>query len=118
MILLVAAGYNILNAYHDAQRIEAGKRIFHGLNGLLYLALCTGLYFAYRPEWSGVVCVILLRKLVFDLALNTFRGLPLFYFSRKTGSIIDKWTLRIVGNNMILLYSLITAAIIILNLLK
>lgn len=118
MIYGLALGFNILNAYHDSKRIKADKRIYHGLNGLAYAGFVVLSYFLFHAGYREIISLLLIRKLVFDLALNLFRDKPLFYSSSKSGSIIDRWTLKIVGNNMVLFYAVLTAAIIILNLLK
>ena len=89
LIVILFVGVNIAHAYHDAKRIKAQKRIYHGLNGLFYILLLAPTYI-YPKEWLFVIGLLSLRRIVFDTALNLFRGLRFDYISSTTTSIIDR----------------------------
>ena len=83
-------------AKDNANRIEQGKRIYHGLNGCLHLlAAClvlpTGLI--------NSISLLILTRVVFDLSLNSFRGLPFDYVTHKPKSIVDKIERKVFGKN-------------------
>lgn len=80
---------NVTMAYHHSNLIEDGKKIYHGWWGFLYFI------FLLLTAWIGKSYILFLlgfpiRKVFFDLSLNLFRGLPLFYVSTKTTSLIDR----------------------------
>ena len=79
---------NIIHAKHDANRIKAGKYINHGLNALLYILLLFPIY--VQTNWVYVFGLLCLRRVVFDTALNLFRGLRFDYISSSTTSVIDR----------------------------
>jgi len=71
----------------DAWKIANNKRIRHGINALIYcLLIAPTLYIS----WSFPIALMALRRIVFDTALNLFRGLPFDYISSTTTSIIDR----------------------------
>lgn len=82
---------NIALAKIDADKIKQGKRIYHGINGLVYSGLLL-LAFLITHSWTVVLGLALLRIPVFNTTLNYFRGLPLTYLSDSTTSIIDQLT--------------------------
>lgn len=84
----------------NADMIEDGKKIKHFWNGLWHvITAIVGTIF-----WGWLVGIIILceARVVFDTALNLFRGLPLDYVSIKPASIIDKAEKLIFGMNGIL----------------
>lgn len=89
LIVILFTGVNIAHAYHDAERIKAQKKIYHGLNSLFYILLLAPIYI-YSKDWFFVIGLLSLRRVVFDTALNLFRGLRFDYISSTTTSIIDK----------------------------
>lgn len=89
LLALVYAGLNILHAKHDAWRIFDGRRIYHGINGLVHVII-VGVVFLFTREWFFVIGLLSLRRIVFDTALNIFRGLRFDYISSTTTSIIDR----------------------------
>jgi len=95
-ILLIA--FNVTMAWHHAQLIADGKRIYHGWWGLAYVAFAILVSFIGK-SWVLMILSLPLRKVVFDLSLNLFRGLPLFYVSTKTTSLIDKAHNYLFGKN-------------------
>ena len=95
-ILLIA--FNLVMAWHHSQLIADGKKIYHGLWGSYYIAFAVLVAFVGK-SWVLMILSLPLRKVVFDLSLNLFRGLPLFYVSTKTTSLIDKAHNYIFGKN-------------------
>lgn len=87
---------NITMAHYHAELIEDGKKIRHGLWGGLYLLLAT-VFSILNHSWILFLCSLLIRKVFFDLSLNLFRHLPLFYVSKAPDSIIDKIHWKIFG---------------------
>lgn len=109
-ILLLAA--NIIMAYHHADLIKDGLKIKHGWWGLSYLAFA-GLLSLLHGSWLLFIVSLPIRKVFFDLSLNYFRGLSLWYQSTQTTSIIDKLH---SGINPKVYLSVYTASIIVINL--
>jgi hypothetical protein len=93
LISILYAGLNILHAKHDAWRIFDGRRIYHGINGLVHVML-VGIVLIYTKEWFFAIGLLSLRRIVFDTALNIFRGLRFDYISASTTSIIDRISYR------------------------
>lgn len=93
IILLII---NVAMAKHHAHLINLNRPIKHGWWGLSYLVLA-GLFSWLNHSWLFFLCSLFIRKVFFDLALNTFRGLPLFYVSKEPKSIIDKLHWRLFG---------------------
>lgn len=88
-LVIIYAALNILHAKHDAWRIFDGRRIYHGINGLVHIIILIPVYF-YTKDWFFVIGLLSLRRIVFDTALNLFRGLRFDYISSTTTSIIDR----------------------------
>lgn len=88
--------YNVVNAKIDANRIKKHKRIYHGINGGLYLAFISLIiWIADYNLPNGVLFTFasfFQRQVVFDTALNRFRGLRWYYQSTANPpkSIIDR----------------------------
>lgn len=91
--VLLFTGIFICLAAYDANRIKSGKRIYHGLNGLVTLLLILPAYIVTH-QWFFIIGLLSLRRIVFDTALNIFRGLRFDYISSSTTSIIDKLSYR------------------------
>ncbi len=95
---------NILLAKRDSNKILANKRIDHTYNALFYLGLCTLALvpFYYNQPITGLWIfgsLLLTRKVVFDIALNLFRGLKWSYISLTTTSKIDQFENKIFLHN-------------------
>jgi len=88
LVVFLFTALNIAHAYHDAKRIKAHKRIYHGLNSLFYILLLAPV--SLLKDWFFIIGLLSLRRIVFDTALNLFRGLRFDYISSTTTSIIDK----------------------------
>jgi len=88
-IAFLFVGMNIILAYNDAERIKLHLRIYHGLNGLLYILLLLPVYL-YLKDWFFIIGLLSLRRVVFDTSLNIMRGLRFDYISSSTTSLIDR----------------------------
>ena len=87
MIISLYIVLNLVLAKIDAWKISKGIHIEHGINTLVYcLLIAPTFYFS----WHYPVALLALRRIVFDTALNLFRGLPFDYISSTTTSIIDR----------------------------
>jgi len=93
-VLIAYALVNILHAYLDAQSIRMGYRIYHGINGAIHLITVLLISFLLGNYIFGIG-LLALRRIVFDTALNLFRGLRFDYISSTTTSIIDRISYRI-----------------------
>jgi len=91
LLLITFVLINIELANIDANKIRQGKRIYHGINGLVYSGLLS-LAFLITHSWTAVLGLAILRIPVFNTSLNHLRGLPLTYLSDSTTSIIDQLT--------------------------
>ena len=97
LILVAYIPFIIWLAWDNSKRIKQGKIIHHWLNGLLHiLAAFTALYF---EGWEIAASVLLSVRIVFNTALNLFRGLPIDYVSQKPKSVVDKVEKKLFGNN-------------------
>lgn len=82
-------------AWLHAGIIKDGKRINHLAWGAAYLVFV--IVFSSIISWWLFPCLLLIRKISFDLSLNLMRGLPLFYVSAKPESVIDRFHNSIFG---------------------
>jgi len=87
MILILYTILNVVLAKIDAYKIKHNKRIRHAINALIYCVLIAPTFFI---SWHYPIAMLALRRIVFDTALNLFRGLPFDYISATTTSIIDR----------------------------
>ena len=87
MILSIYIVINLVLAKIDANKIRDGIHIKHGINALVY---CTLIAPTLYISWTYPIALMALRRIVFDTALNLFRGLPFDYISATTTSIIDR----------------------------
>ena len=102
---------NIIMAYHHSELINEGRKIKHGWWGLAYLGFA-GLLSLLHHSWLLFIVSLPIRKVFFDLSLNYFRALSLWYQSTQTTSIIDKLH---SGINPKVYLSVYTASIIVIN---
>lgn len=86
-------GFAALNAYW----IRKDKRILHGLNGLAH-ALIIG-FCGYTIDWFIVIPMLFQGRLMFDVALNLFRGKEFDYVPENPKSIIDKIEKKVFGED-------------------
>jgi hypothetical protein len=104
IIIAIVTVLNITLADIDAGRIDKGKRIYHGLNGLVYIAVLASAWLITR-NWHLVACLIFNRLLVFNIALNVFRKLPPFYMPMAPKSVVDK-IVKPIGSWVYLIYAI------------
>lgn len=110
-IILIAA--NILMAAHHADLIEQDRPVKHGIWGGLYLLFT--LVLCYGLTWWLLPVSLCLRKIVFDLSLNLFRGKPLLYVSKSSGSLLDKLHYKVFGDNIEIYMTLYLIKVVFLN---
>lgn len=84
-------------AYWNYKIIEADKKIFHGLNGAIHFFLW--MLSTYLSTWQILIAMPFIGRLVFDWALNSFRGLHPSYVPVDPKSIIDKIEKKVFGND-------------------
>jgi hypothetical protein len=108
-ILLIAT--NIAMAYWHSQHLT---NIKHGWWGAAYLAII-GVSSLLLHSWVLMIASLFIRKFVFDLSLNLFRNLPLFYVSTRPKSIIDRMHNYIFGYRSEIYMSIYFMVIIVLN---
>jgi hypothetical protein len=89
LIVILFIAINIALAKYDSWRIARHKRIYHGINAVVYLILLVYPY-TITKDWFFIIALLSLRRIVFDTALNLFRGLRFDYISSTTTSIIDR----------------------------
>jgi hypothetical protein len=89
LIVILFIAINIALAKYDSWRIARHKRIYHGINAVVYLILLVYPYIVTK-DWFFIIALLSLRRIVFDTALNLFRGLRFDYISSTTTSIIDR----------------------------
>lgn len=89
LIVILFIAINIALAKYDSWRIARHKRIYHGVNAVVYLILLIYPYIVTK-DWFFIIALLSLRRIVFDTALNLFRGLRFDYISSTTTSIIDR----------------------------
>ena len=92
--VIILTSFILINFYlakKDAEKIKQGKKILHGINGLVY-AVLTGVVYLLTHSWLVCLGVLILRVPIFNTALNYYRGLDLEYISSSTTSIIDRIT--------------------------
>ena len=77
----------------DSVLISKGEKILHGMNGLFYILIISPAY-VFTKNLYLVAGLLVIRRLVFDVSLNLFRGLPYNYTSKTTTSIIDRLLYR------------------------
>lgn len=90
--------------------IQEGKRIKHGWNGLLHIAVASAGWIIWG--WPVAVIILCNTRVIFDISLNLFRELPIDYVSPKPVSIVDrveKWVFK--GNGLLpkLVYLFVSA---------
>ena len=111
-IVLFAA--NLLMADYHSVLMRKGRPIKHGWWALSYLILTAFLAYLGGSYVLAFVSVVL-RKVVFDTALNIFNDRPLFFVSTETTSIIDRLHYWAFGKNSEIYMILYILILIVLN---
>ena len=116
LIQILFIAVNIGMAKIEADMIERNERIYHGLWMAGYISLTAITCFFYGNWWL-TAHLFLVRGVVFDIALNRFRGLATDYTSSKTSSFTDAPLLWIFGGDFFLQKIVFAALLITANLL-
>jgi hypothetical protein len=101
-------------AWHHAELIKDDKKINHGLWGGAYVILL-GLVSWGVSNIYLFFAGLMIRKIVFDISLNLFRGKAIFYVSKTTTSLVDKFHNKVFGNSPELYQSFYLVKLILLN---
>lgn len=109
----IYVGGNILLAYVDSILISRGEKILHGINGLIYVLAVIPAYLITK-DLLFTANLFVIRRLVFDVSLNLFRGLPYNYTSNTTTSIIDRLLFRIQNQLGGIYYLILIISIVLL----
>jgi hypothetical protein len=104
---------NIVLAKFDASRIERGKRIKHGINGLIYAVVTLAAFFISKSIFL-IPVILFTRLIVFNIALSEFRGFKWYYISTERKSVIDNFVYKIFGSNGRLMYQTYITLLIVL----
>ena len=95
MIFVIWIILIIADAYWNARKIKKGVKILHGIESIYRIAAFTGLYFIFHIHELNIIQNVAFGLgcffsgwLMFNIALNWFRGLPITYLG--TGSILDR----------------------------
>ena len=98
----------VILAWDNAKRIGKDKKIKHWLNAICHLSMAGILY---SVDWRLSAALLFLVKLVFDTALNLFRGegidyispdikkITSFWMALRKGKFADYIEYKIFGNN-------------------
>lgn len=97
----------------DSILISRGKKILHGINGLFYIFAVVPAYII-TDDLYLVAGLFVIRRLVFDVSLNLFRGLPYNYTSKTTTSIIDRLLYGLQNKLGIVYYLILVVSIVLL----
>lgn len=89
IINVVMARYESYLRRKDIQNGTTGA-IKHWLWALIYGLLCVIAFFVSDKNYVLILSLLTARKPVFDICFNLFNGLPAFYESTTTSSIVDK----------------------------
>jgi hypothetical protein len=95
LIYIASILWSVVNGWFDSRRIKRGKKINHEKNAGLYC----GFVFvacAFTDFWYAIP-LLCLRALVFDHALNLFRGLRINYQPFNPESVVDKFENAVFG---------------------
>ncbi|HEU4607138.1 MAG TPA: hypothetical protein VFS31_03445 [Chitinophagaceae bacterium] len=98
IIQLIYVAFCIGLAYSNYRTIKANEPVEHGINGLGHVAFWVVAYLISN-EWLLLFILPLLGGVVFDIALNLFRGLPINYSSSTSTSIVDKWERKVFNGD-------------------
>jgi hypothetical protein len=114
ILIVVYILINMALAKYDAYKIATNKKIKHGINALVYVILILPT-FNFTKSWVYLIGLLALRRIVFDTALNLYRGLKHDYISATTTSIIDRLSYDIQAKYGYLYYYGVFAIIVIIS---
>lgn len=101
--IAIFAVLNVLLAFIDSRIIGKGRRVLHGLNALIYLAMVAIPVWLFNNYWL-IGCLLAIRLVVFNIGLNLFRGFTWNYISPDPKAITDKIAKAIFGKRGTLMY--------------
>jgi hypothetical protein len=110
--MIYYAVFCILLAYVNYRVIKKGLRVYHSLNGLCHaIAFFLLWHFA---DIQTALAGLFMARVVFDVCLNKFRGLPIDYVPQKPKSIIDQLEKKLFRDGLTpkLVYVLVMAALL------
>ena len=88
VVQIVYAALCVYFAKYNAVEIKSDRRIYHGINGAIHLAVVSYTYF--KMGGFQAFSMLLVARLFFDIPLNLFRGIPLDYVPDNPKSIVDR----------------------------
>jgi len=103
-------------ARNNAERIEAGKKINHAVNGSIHLS--AAFLMLILSGWEDAISLLLLARVVFDMSLNSFRELSLDYVSPSPKSFADRVEKAVFKSNGLLPKIIYLALFLCLQILK
>jgi hypothetical protein len=86
--MIYYAVFCILLAFVNYRVIKKGLRVYHALNGLCHAIAFFLLW--HFVDIQTALAGLFMARVVFDVCLNKFRGLPIDYVPQKPKSIIDQ----------------------------
>jgi uncharacterized membrane-anchored protein YitT (DUF2179 family) len=110
--VIIYAVFCILLAYVNYRVIKKGLRVYHALNGLCHAIAFFLLW--HFVDIQTALAGLFMARVVFDVCLNKFRGLPIDYVPQKPKSIIDQLEKKVFRDGLTpkLVYVLFMAAIL------
>lgn len=116
----IYALFCVFLAYTNAVAITADQQVNHVMNGFVHIAF--GLYCTLAVHWAMGLAALLTARLVFDVTLNLFRGLAIWYISPTPTSTVDKAEIWLFGDNgwlpKLVYFALIVLYLVFANKLK
>jgi hypothetical protein len=111
IIIILFVLINIALAQWDADLIKVGKRIRHGINGIIYLVLIGTVFYFFKNYWL-IAALIFTRLIFFNIFLNYFRGGGILYMPTTPKSIADKIANFVFFKNALIMYLVYLVALI------
>jgi hypothetical protein len=110
--MIYYAVFCILLAFVNYRVIKKGLRVYHSLNGLCHAIAFFLLW--HFVDIQTALAGLFMARVVFDVCLNKFRGLPIDYVPQKPKSIIDQLEKKVFRDGLTpkLVYVLVMAAIL------
>lgn len=119
MLIVIQILFALLNIGVAEYRHEVVSSRIHfrgNFNLFLYLLLAGIAAYCYSSVLL-FVCLFLIRLVVFDVAFNVLRGMPVFHVNRASNSLIDTIHHKVFGNKSELYIPLYLLLLLTLNIL-
>ena len=94
---------NIIMAFIDSRVIGKGRKVLHGINGLIYISMVAVPVWWFENYWL-IGAMLFDRLLFFNISLSLFRGLRWTYISPAPKAITDRMAKAVFGNRGKLMY--------------